>query len=127
MGASRTGSYEVTPPARSRAGDALAEPTNPAQDSQIASASGGSHPTSSAAYILILTASGMASHTNYRVEPWGRVLHLINLSEGYHTTARRAEPYSAGFGFVERLPPSCRVLGRCQVEGMPYNSQPARL
>src|SRR5947209_573633 len=60
MGASRTGSYEVTPPGRSRAGDALAEPTNPAQDSQIASASGGSHPTSSAAYILILTASGMA-------------------------------------------------------------------
>jgi hypothetical protein len=60
MGASCTGSYEVTPPGRSRAGDATTEPTNPAQDSNFASVSGGSHPTSGAAYILILTVSGIA-------------------------------------------------------------------
>lgn len=54
---------ERTPSGRSRAGDTLAEPTNPAQDSQIASASGGSHPTSSAAYILTLTE--MTNHTHH--------------------------------------------------------------
>ena len=34
-GASCTGSYEVTPPGRTRAGGATAEPTNPAQDSRL--------------------------------------------------------------------------------------------
>jgi hypothetical protein len=61
MGASRTGSYEVTPPSRSRAGGAT-PPGRPilARTADFASVDGGSHPAGGAAYILpILTVDGM--------------------------------------------------------------------
>jgi hypothetical protein len=70
-----------------RPGGATAEPTNPAQDSNFASVSGGSHPTSGTAYILILTVSGMAP-TATAPASWlgGGARHPVDLPPATHST-----------------------------------------
>ena len=64
-------SYEVTPPGRSRVGGA--PPSRPIlpRTTDFASVSGGLHPSSGAAYILILTVSGIARTAQRRARAGG--------------------------------------------------------
>jgi len=93
-----------------------AEPTNPApRTATFTSVSEGSHPASGAAYILILTVSGMAGprqspSSQGRREASG-ARHLLNLPEGAITPAPGGKSDQAGTGVARMLPPGAGVIG----------------
>jgi hypothetical protein len=82
-----TGSYQVTPPGRTRAQATppTAESTDPGQDSNSASVDGGSDPTTSgAAYILHLTVDGVTERQHID----SRILEMV-LAHDRSSTADR--------------------------------------
>jgi hypothetical protein len=60
------------------------------------------------------------------LEGWvGGVRHPLDLPEGYHTPAR-GRAGRRTLRFRRGLPPARRMVGLCQVDGMPHGPQRAR-
>jgi len=126
MGASGTGSYEVTPP-RPFACRRRHPPSRPIlpRTANFASASGGSHPASSAAYILILTVSEMAGHE--QCCGWvGRGVASPRPPQGPPHGSPGAEPTTHAPVSVEGCPRVAVWSGLLTVDGTPHEPQRAR-